>query len=98
MFEYFAQAGAKVILFDAILTSQVNELEDNQFLERLSSFENLIVGVDFTKNENVSNTESLAEIFSEKFSFKLFLNAMLLLCMYILKSSYRFNKISLIVV
>ena len=68
MFDYLKQSGAKVIVFDAILTTQGDEFDDKQFLERVASYKNLVVGVDFSKNENMKNADDLSQIFAEKFS------------------------------
>lgn len=68
IFDFLNYANAKIIVFDAILTSQEDEYDDNQFLERLSSIDNIIVGVDFSKNENLKNQQDLTNIFIEKFS------------------------------
>ena len=71
MFEYLYEKGAKVIIFDAVLSSQVDKDDDELFLQRIENIPFLIGGVDFTKNENVVNSPEELEYFENKFSVKL---------------------------
>lgn len=70
LFNYIEDAGAKIIVFDAILTAQGEQSDDNEFLRRIRNSQILISGTNFSKNENTQNKKEELDYFANKFALK----------------------------
>ncbi len=68
LFSYLEKSGAKLIVFDAVLTAQNDEKNDEEFLKEIKKLDSLVVGVNFSKNENMENSKENLEMFSGKFA------------------------------
>ncbi|MCQ2958046.1 MAG: adenylate/guanylate cyclase domain-containing protein [Candidatus Gastranaerophilales bacterium] len=71
MFNYIEKSGAKAIVFDAILTGQNDINDDMAFLSDISKFQNLVAGVNFSKNLNLKNNKDDIEYFSNHFALNI---------------------------
>ena len=53
IFEYLQNhTKSKVIVFDALISTKTDEVQDNLFKERIKNFNKLVVGIDFNKSFN----------------------------------------------
>lgn len=56
LFEFIEKSGAKVIIFDSVITTPDKELSDKRFFKRLKSLDNIVLGMFFcNKEQNSSN-------------------------------------------
>jgi len=68
LFNYIESSGAKIVLFDAVLTAQGEKENDLTFLKRIKDSKILISGINFSKNENIKNKDTDLHYLADKFA------------------------------